>query len=128
MPVAMCNARTARSAIRFNMINSDTGNRIKERQRGKYDPADLEDRYENRLRAMIDAKLASMPLESEPAHERGNVIDLVADLAAALKSLAVRATEANTEKKPNGTRPKKTDSADGQRNPEARLIDVQVNH
>jgi non-homologous end joining protein Ku len=28
-----------------------------QRQVGKYDAADLEDRYETRLRAMIDAKL-----------------------------------------------------------------------
>ena len=28
-----------------------------QRQAGKYDSADLEDRYETRLRAMIDAKL-----------------------------------------------------------------------
>src|ERR1700731_2473365 len=35
------------------------------RQTAKYDPADLEDRYETRLRAMIDAKLAGMPMEAD---------------------------------------------------------------
>src|ERR1700686_4669011 len=35
------------------------------RQTAKYDPADLEDRYETRLRAMIDAKLAGMPMEGD---------------------------------------------------------------
>ena len=42
----------------------DLATQLIKRQTGKYDPADLEDRYENRLRAMIDAKVAGMPLEA----------------------------------------------------------------
>ncbi len=46
-----------------------------QRQSGKYDAADLEDRYETRLRAMIDAKLKGEGIDaSEPelagSHER----------------------------------------------------------
>ena len=49
-----------------------------QRQSGKYDAADLEDRYETRLRAMIDAKLKGEGIEeSEPAEpDRTNVVDL----------------------------------------------------
>src|SRR3984957_8594757 len=36
-----------------------------ERQSGHYDPSDLEDRYETRLRAMIDAKLKGEGIEEE---------------------------------------------------------------
>jgi DNA end-binding protein Ku len=50
------------------------------RQTATYDPADLEDRYETRLRAMIDAKAAGLPLVADEVPDRGNVIDLVAAL------------------------------------------------
>jgi DNA end-binding protein Ku len=54
------------------------------RQAGRYDPADVEDRYETRLRAVIDAKLKGEGVDpiAEEADESGNVIDL---MAAALK-------------------------------------------
>jgi DNA end-binding protein Ku len=57
-----------------------------DRQTTKYDPADLEDRYETRLRAMIDAKLKGEGIDvSEPAEpDRGNVIDLMAALKKSL--------------------------------------------
>jgi len=53
-----------------------------DRQTAKYDPSDLEDRYETRLRVMIDAKLKGEGVDlSEPAEpERSNVIDLMAAL------------------------------------------------
>jgi DNA end-binding protein Ku len=56
-----------------------------ERQTARYDPADVEDRYEARLRQVIEAKLRGegiAPLEEEP--ERGKVIDLMAALRASL--------------------------------------------
>ena len=64
-----------------------------ERQTTTYDPSDLEDRYETRLRAMIDAKLKGEGIDvSEPAEpDRTNVVDLMAALK---KSLA---QEARTE-------------------------------
>ena len=52
-----------------------------ERQTGRYDPADLEDRYETRLRAMLDAKVAGVPVaEDAPARDDSNIIDLMAAL------------------------------------------------
>jgi DNA end-binding protein Ku len=77
------------------------------RQTGKYDPADLEDRYENRLRAMIDAKVAGMPVEPEERlYERSNVIDLVSALKKSLaESKAAEPRGAKTA--PKGPPPKK---------------------
>ncbi len=52
-----------------------------ERQTGAYDPADLEDRYETRLRTMLDAKVSGEAVaEDAPAREDSNVIDLMAAL------------------------------------------------
>jgi DNA end-binding protein Ku len=67
-----------------------------QRQSGKYDAADFEDRYETRLRAMIDAKLKGEGLDvSEPEEPaRTNVVDLMA----ALKKSLGQATE---ERKPS---------------------------
>ncbi len=57
-----------------------------DRQTGRYDPADLEDRYEARLRAMLDAKLKGEGMEVEPAEpDRGNVVDLMAALRKSLQ-------------------------------------------
>jgi DNA end-binding protein Ku len=58
-----------------------------QRQSGKYDSADLEDRYETRLRAMIDAKLQGegIDLEAEvPVASTSNVVDLMAALKQSL--------------------------------------------
>jgi DNA end-binding protein Ku len=57
-----------------------------ERQAGEYDPADVEDRFEARLRDVIDAKLKGegiQPLDEEEP-DRGNVIDLMAALRQSL--------------------------------------------
>jgi len=61
-----------------------------DRQTTKYDPSDLEDRYETRLQAMIDAKLKGEGIDiSEPAEpERSNVIDLMAALTKSLGEAA----------------------------------------
>ena len=57
-----------------------------QRQAGKYDASDLEDRYETRLRALIDAKLKGEGLEAaeEPQIATGNVVDLMAALKKSL--------------------------------------------
>jgi DNA end-binding protein Ku len=57
-----------------------------QRQAGRYDAADLEDRYETRLRAMLDAKLKGegMDAEAEPVVATSNVIDLMAALKQSL--------------------------------------------
>jgi DNA end-binding protein Ku len=57
-----------------------------ERQEGKFDPADFEDRYEARLRQVIEAKLKGEGITPEaPAEPQGgNVIDLMAALKQSL--------------------------------------------
>ncbi|HEY2618149.1 MAG TPA: Ku protein [Acetobacteraceae bacterium] len=57
-----------------------------DRQKGKFEPADTEDRYETRLREVIDAKLKGEGIEPEaPEEPRGdNVIDLMAALKRSL--------------------------------------------
>jgi len=69
-----------------------------QRQAGKYDASDLEDRYETRLRALIDAKLKGGGLEAteEPQIATGNVVDLMA----ALKKSLGQAPEEKPEKAP----------------------------
>jgi DNA end-binding protein Ku len=57
------------------------------RQAGNYEPGDLEDRYESRLRAMIDAKLKGEGIgrEAEPPEvTASNVVDLMAALKKSL--------------------------------------------
>jgi DNA end-binding protein Ku len=56
------------------------------RQSGRYDPADVEDRYETRLRAVIDAKLKGEGIEpvAEEDAADSNVIDLMAALKRSL--------------------------------------------
>jgi DNA end-binding protein Ku len=57
-----------------------------DRQTAQFDPADITDRYEARMREVIDAKLAGEGLaaEPDPDDERGNVIDLMAALKQSL--------------------------------------------
>jgi DNA end-binding protein Ku len=68
----------------------DLAMQLIKRQSGNYDPADLEDRYETRLRAMIDAKIhgGGLITESErPQIADSNVIDLVAALKRSLAGI-----------------------------------------
>jgi DNA end-binding protein Ku len=57
-----------------------------DRQTAAYDPADIEDRYETRLRAMLDAKLKGegIDLDAVPEPAATNVIDLMAALKRSL--------------------------------------------
>ena len=65
-----------------------------DRQTSEYSPADLEDRYETRLRAMLDAKIQGAELPEEDVVEpAGNVIDLMAALKRSLGE-APKAVEA----------------------------------
>ena len=62
-----------------------------QRQVGKYESADLEDRYETRLRAMIDAKLKGEGIDTEsdaPVEAISNVVDLMAALKNSLDQSA----------------------------------------
>ncbi len=80
-----------------------------QRQSGRYDPADLEDRYETRLRAMIDAKLkgAAIQEETAPVVSQGNVIDLMAALKKSLGSAPPAEADKPTKptKKPKAVTP-----------------------
>jgi DNA end-binding protein Ku len=83
-----------------------------DRQSTAYDPSDIEDRYETRLRAMIDAKLKGEGIEDEEAPEpdRSNVVDLMAALKRSLGQeneapKAPRASKAKSE--PAAVAPKK---------------------
>ncbi len=63
-----------------------------QRQSGRYEPGDLEDSYETRLRAMIDAKLKGEGIEPEAEAtppKATNVVDLMAALKKSLGSAAV---------------------------------------
>lgn len=57
-----------------------------DRQTGRYDPSDVEDRYETRLRAVIEAKLKGEGIEpeSDEQPDQSNVIDLMAALRKSL--------------------------------------------
>jgi DNA end-binding protein Ku len=57
-----------------------------DRQTGEYDPADVEDRYEARLRALIEAKLKGEGIEAtdETEPDRGDVVDLMSALKRSL--------------------------------------------
>lgn len=71
-----------------------------DRQTGRYDPADIEDHYETKLRSVIEAKLKGQGIEPESGEEpdRGNVIDLMAALKRSLG-------ETEQEEAPSRTRP-----------------------
>ena len=56
-----------------------------DRQTAKFDPADMEDRYESRLRAVIEAKIKGVqPKDAEKDAPAGNVVDLMAALKRSL--------------------------------------------
>ena len=57
-----------------------------DRQTDRYDAADLEDRYETRLRAMIEAKVKGEPVDETegPTYSESNVVDLMAALRKSL--------------------------------------------
>jgi DNA end-binding protein Ku len=72
-----------------------------ERQNGTFRPEDSQDRYESKLRDVIDAKLKGegiTPEESE-APDRGNVVDLMAALKASLRPEKAPATKKRSRKR-----------------------------
>ena len=80
------------------------------RQAGTYDPADTEDRYEARLREVIEDRRQGKTLTVEPEEEpseRGNVVDLMAALRASLKKSSGASSskqESKAAKKPSAKR------------------------
>jgi DNA end-binding protein Ku len=85
-----------------------------QRQAGKYDPGDLEDRYETRLRAMIDAKLKGEGIDLEadvtPPRET-NVVDLMTVLKQSLGQTPGQDVAKQPEKKRAKTPPPKRAAA-----------------
>ena len=71
-----------------------------DRQTATYDPSDIEDRYETRLRALIDAKLKGQGIDTNaPAEpDRSNVVDLMAALKKSLSD--AENVESNTPSPP----------------------------
>ncbi|MEA2739307.1 MAG: end-binding protein Ku [Acetobacteraceae bacterium] len=84
-----------------------------DRQTGRYDPADLEDRYETRLREMIEAKLKGEGIEDETAPEPAptNVIDLMAALRKSLSESDPSTAAPVAAADAKGTKPAKPVSA-----------------
>jgi len=78
------------SGIKIDPEMVQLASQLVQRQSGQYDAADLEDRYETRLRAMIDAKLKGEGIDAgEPEQpERTNVVDLMAALKKSLGQAA----------------------------------------
>ncbi|MFC7554755.1 Ku protein [Pseudoroseomonas wenyumeiae] len=79
-----------------------------ERQEDEFDPSDTEDRYEARLREVIEARKEGKPAEPEPEEQpdRGNVIDLMAALLNSLKQGEPRKAPAS-KPAPSKAAPKK---------------------
>ena len=74
-----------------------------DRQTGRYDPADVEDRYETRLRAMLDAKIQGADFGADAAEEPA--ISNVVDLMAALKKSLGQGSAAANDSAPTASMP-----------------------
>ena len=81
-----------------------------DRQSGRYDPADLEDRYESRLRAMIDAKIKGEGLaaEEDVGPTESNVVDLMAALRRSLGQSPTAAPVPSSQAAEPAKSPRKT--------------------
>ena len=75
-----------------------------ERQSAPFDLADMEDRYEARLRQVIEAKLKGKGLKAAPEpKDDGKVVDLMAALKRSLGQAAAKSAEKRAEKKAEPT-------------------------
>jgi len=89
------------SGIKTDPEMVQLASQLVQRQSGKYDAADLEDRYETRLRALIDAKLKGEGIDADDVAEpdRTNVVDLMAALKKSLGQAAEEKKPAPAKKK-----------------------------
>ena len=85
-----------------------------DRQTAAYEPGDIEDRYETRLRAMIDAKLKGEGINVDAAPEP--VATNVIDLMAALRRSIAEDDKAKAEAAPQPGKSKKAAAPKGPRN------------
>lgn len=85
----------------------DLAKQLIERQSGIYAPSDTEDRYEARLRTLIEAKAKGEGLEPEEETEadQGNVIDLMAALRRSLGETAGAAPRQATRRGKSTAKP-----------------------
>ena len=83
------------------------------RQAGRYDPSDIEDRYETRLRAMLDAKIAGEGYADDKVVQvdDSNVIDLMAALKRSLRGPEPAQPEPVQAKRTKARAPDRTQSA-----------------
>ncbi|MFC3127753.1 Ku protein [Pseudoroseomonas globiformis] len=106
-------AEVPRSSPEAEMVK--LAQQLIQRQTSEYDPADTEDRYASRLRALIEERRQGHEPSDEPEEEEpsGNVVDLMAALRESLKqggrgtSKAVRKAPAKSSapKKSDGSKP-----------------------
>jgi len=74
---------------------------IMDRLKGKWEPEDFRDRYQDALRELIEAKVKGLPREKRPtAEEPSNVIDLMAALKRSLSTKPSAAAEPEGAAKP----------------------------
>lgn len=87
----------------------DLALKLIDRQTAKFDPSDMEDRYEARLREVIDAKLKGEDLSvPEEKEEHGNVVDLMGALRRSLDGNApVAAGDSPGKTRPAAPKPAK---------------------
>jgi len=87
------------------------------RQTGTYDPTDTEDRYEARLREVIEERRQGKTIAAEPEEDpapRGNVIDLMAALRDSLKQ-GGRASGKTADDSPKSTGGKSKSKSGGKK-------------
>ena len=96
------NCSTSLAGIKTDPEMVQLATQLVQRQAGKYDSADLEDRYETRLRAMIDAKLKGEGIDADARRRQvatSNVVDLMAALKKSLGQEAGRETSPSRQAK-----------------------------
>jgi len=92
-------------AIKIDPEMVQLATQLVQRQAGRYESGDLEDKYETRLRALIDAKLKGEGIKADdtPQVATSNVVDLMAALK---KSLGHEPEEKSTSAKKAAKAPK----------------------
>jgi DNA end-binding protein Ku len=96
--------------------------KLVENKAAEFQPEDFEDRYEQRIRELVEAKLKGVELEEEPEEQAPNVVNLMDALKRSLSDSGGRAKapprqsatvhelpvrEASTKKPPRGQTPKR---------------------
>jgi len=80
----------------------DIATKLVERKTGEFKPGNFEDRFEKRLRALIDAKLEGVELEPEEIEAPPNVVNLMDALKRSLKDGSGRSEKSAEKPKAKG--------------------------